>query len=198
MASLGSWREILQSALQSHKHLKHTQHLQLATVRADGRPANRTLVFRGFVDGTDKVQFTTDFRSQKVEDMKHCPFGEVCYYFSESWEQFRINGILELISSTESDSLKKALREKAWFDSSLRSRASFGSPYPGHPKTSEILLPKLDSSQGPLDNFCVLTLDPKEVDYYDAKKGHRIIFKLLAKQSDDDANSVWSQQEVNP
>ncbi len=29
MASLGSWREILQSALQSHKHLKHTQHLQL-------------------------------------------------------------------------------------------------------------------------------------------------------------------------
>ncbi len=55
------------------------------------------------------------------------------------------------------------LREKAWFDSSLRLRASFGSPYPGHPKTSEILLPKLDSSQGPLDNFCVLTLDPKEV-----------------------------------
>jgi hypothetical protein len=32
---------------------------------------------RGFVDGTDKVQFTTDFRSQKVEEMKHCPFGEV-------------------------------------------------------------------------------------------------------------------------
>jgi len=55
------------------------------------------------------------------------------------------------------------LREKAWFDSSLRLRASFGSPYPGHPKTSEILQPKLDSSQGPLDNFCVLTLDPKEV-----------------------------------
>jgi pyridoxamine 5'-phosphate oxidase len=55
------------------------------------------------------------------------------------------------------------LREKAWFDSSPRLRASFGSPYPGHPKTSEIQLPKLDSSQGPLDNFCVLTLDPKEV-----------------------------------
>ncbi len=29
MASLGSWREILQSAIQNHKHLKHSQHLQL-------------------------------------------------------------------------------------------------------------------------------------------------------------------------
>ncbi|CAM6021318.1 unnamed protein product [Sphagnum balticum] len=195
MASLGSWREILQSAIQNHKHLKHSQHLQLATVRADGRPANRTLVFRGFVDGTDKLQFTTDSRSQKTEEMKHCPFGEICYYFTETWEQFRLNGILDLIGSTELDPSKKTLREKAWFDSSPRSRASFASPHPGYPKSSEFEQPQLDPSQGPIDTFCVLTLDPKEVDYYDAKKGHRIMFKLLDKQ---DGNSSWSKQEVNP
>jgi hypothetical protein len=55
------------------------------------------------------------------------------------------------------------LREKAWFDSSPRSRASFASPHPGYPKSSEFEQPQLDPSQGAIDTFCVLTLDPKEV-----------------------------------
>ncbi|KAH9573796.1 hypothetical protein CY35_01G019600 [Sphagnum magellanicum] len=120
---------------------------------------------------------------------------QICYYFTETWEQFRLNGILDLIGSTELDPSKKTLREKAWFDSSPRSRASFASPHPGYPKSSEFEQPQLDPSQGAIDTFCVLTLDPKEVDYYDAKKGHRIMFKLLDKQ---DSNSIWSKQEVNP
>lgn len=56
------------------------------------------------------------------------------------------------------------LREKAWFDSSPRSRGAFAAPHPGHPKSSEASEPpKVDPEQGPLDTFCVLTLEPEEV-----------------------------------
>ncbi|KAG0585046.1 hypothetical protein KC19_3G253500 [Ceratodon purpureus] len=190
------WRELLQQAMQSHKHLKHHTHLQLATVRPDGRPANRTLVFRGFVEGTDKLQFTTDSRTHKIDDIKHCPFGEICYYFTDSWEQFRIHGILDLIGHADSDSARKSLREKAWFDSSPRSRGAFAAPHPGHPKASESSEPpKVDPDQGPLDTFCVLTLEPEEIDYYHAKDAVRILFKIAKKEN---GHKEWSREELNP
>ncbi|XP_024379695.1 pyridoxine/pyridoxamine 5'-phosphate oxidase 2 isoform X1 [Physcomitrium patens] len=191
------WRELLQQAMQSHKHLKHSTHLQLATVRPDGRPANRTLIFRGFVEGSDKLQFTTDSRTHKIEDIKHSPFGEICYHFTNSWEQFRIHGTLDLIGHADYESARKSLREKAWFDSSPRARAAFAAPHPGHPKGSEPSEGNLqvDPNQGPLDTFCVLTLDPEEIDYYHAKDAVRILFKSSTTEI---GHKVWSQQELNP
>lgn len=123
---------------------------------------------------------------------------QICYYFTDSWEQFRIHGILDLIGHADSDSARKLvgshilllnesfmstefgfrlwtlshgcwrfllqLREKAWFDSSPRSRGAFAAPHPGHPKASESSEPpQVDPDQGPLDTFCVLTLEPEEV-----------------------------------
>lgn len=38
------------------------QFFQLATVRPDGRPANRTVVYRGFQDNSEKILFTTHTR----------------------------------------------------------------------------------------------------------------------------------------
>lgn len=37
-----------------------------ATIGTNGRPSNRTVVFRGFEDGTDRIQIYTDSRSRKV------------------------------------------------------------------------------------------------------------------------------------
>jgi hypothetical protein len=148
------------------------------------------------VEGTDKLQFTTDSRTHKIDDIKHCSFGEICYYFTDSWEQFRIHGILDLIGHADSDSARKSLREKAWFDSSPRSRGAFAAPYPGHPKSSEASEPpKVDPEQGPLDTFCVLTLEPEEIDYYHAKEAVRILFKC---SKADNGQRSWSRQEVNP
>lgn len=59
--------------------------------------------------------------------------------------------------------LSVQLREKAWFDSSPRSRGAFAAPHPGHPKSDSSEPPKVDPEQGPLDTFCVLTLEPEEV-----------------------------------
>ena len=56
------------------------------------------------------------------------------------------------------------LREKARFDSSPRSHGAFEAPHPAHPKSSESSEPpEVDPDQGPLDTFCVLTLEPEEV-----------------------------------
>ncbi|KAI5054742.1 hypothetical protein GOP47_0029887 [Adiantum capillus-veneris] len=57
--------------------LQHSSYFQLATVRRDGRPANRTVVFRGFVEESNILQFTTDYRSNKIEEILHNPRGEV-------------------------------------------------------------------------------------------------------------------------
>lgn len=45
-AAAPQWREMLQRSLKKNKSLPYSRYVQLATVRPDGRPANRTVVFR--------------------------------------------------------------------------------------------------------------------------------------------------------
>jgi hypothetical protein len=40
------WKAMLQKSLALNSSLPQAKYLQLATVRPDGRPANRTVVFR--------------------------------------------------------------------------------------------------------------------------------------------------------
>jgi hypothetical protein len=46
MASTAPWKAMLQKSLALNSSLPQAKYLQLATVRPDGRPANRTVVFR--------------------------------------------------------------------------------------------------------------------------------------------------------
>jgi pyridoxamine 5'-phosphate oxidase len=45
-ASASIFRSRLQASLDANKALVFSKYVQLATVRPDGRPANRTVVFR--------------------------------------------------------------------------------------------------------------------------------------------------------
>lgn len=62
--------------------------LQLATVTVEGDPAVRTVVFRGWHDDPEEsnksigLLTTTDIRSQKVSELRHHPFAELCWYFT--------------------------------------------------------------------------------------------------------------------
>ncbi|XP_064962251.1 pyridoxine/pyridoxamine 5'-phosphate oxidase 2-like isoform X7 [Musa acuminata AAA Group] len=76
MATAASWKPLLLRALDSNAHLKHSAFLQLATIGSNGRPSNRTVVFRGFQEDTNVIQINTDRRSAKIEEIKHCHFGE--------------------------------------------------------------------------------------------------------------------------
>ena len=56
------WREVLQRALKANAHVRYSRYLQVATVRPDGRPANRTVVYRGLLGESDLLTFVTDAR----------------------------------------------------------------------------------------------------------------------------------------
>ena len=51
MNDIPGWRLSLTSALHRNRHLVYSRYFQLATVGLEGRPANRTVVFRGFFYG---------------------------------------------------------------------------------------------------------------------------------------------------
>src|SRR3712207_1197555 len=108
MSERPAWRRLLDRAVQHHTDLPHARFVQLATIRHDGRPANRTLVFRGWLEPDDRLLFTTDLRSAKVGQLRARPWGEVCWYFVETREQFRILGQIDLGTAMASDALAVA------------------------------------------------------------------------------------------
>ncbi|KAL5209052.1 hypothetical protein ABZP36_004675 [Zizania latifolia] len=110
LALSSPWRSLLQRALDANAHLKHSTFFQLATVGGGGRPSNRTVVFRGFQEHCDKIQINTDARSNKIGEIRNCPFGEICWYFTETWEQFRISGFIDVIDSSSPEPVKLQVR----------------------------------------------------------------------------------------
>ncbi|XP_076954490.1 pyridoxine/pyridoxamine 5'-phosphate oxidase 2-like isoform X1 [Bidens hawaiensis] len=191
------WKQLLLNAFQSNSHLRHSSYFQLATVGPNGMPANRTVVFRGFQDATNKIQINTDSRTHKIQDLNHCPFAEICWYFTDSWEQFRINGPVDVIDGSNPDSMKLQQREKAWFASSPKSRLQYLGPNPGLPSLGD--QPdqgpsSLDPAAGPVPAFCLLVLDPHQVDYLNLKSNERISFSRKIVNED----VSWNSEKVNP
>ncbi|XP_042398820.1 pyridoxine/pyridoxamine 5'-phosphate oxidase 2-like isoform X2 [Zingiber officinale] len=184
---MASWKPLLLKSLDSNAHLKHSAFFQLATIGSNGRPSNRTVVFRGFQEDTDMIQINTDCRSVKV-----------CWYFTESWEQFRLKGTIDIIDATNSDALKLQKREKAWFASSLKSRLQYLAPTPSlpaiaiHDPGEEI---QLDPSEGPVDAFCLLIFDPDQVDYLNLRSNERLIF---TSKPNGPSCKLWMSQKINP
>ncbi|ESR58047.1 Pyridoxal 5'-phosphate synthase [Citrus sinensis] len=190
------WKQLLLQALESQSHLKHSIYFQLATVGTNGRPSNRTVVFRGFQDNTDKIQINSDTRSRKIEELKSCPFSEICWYFTESWDQFRINGRVDVIDGSNSDPEKLQIREKSWFGCSMKARLQYLDPEQGCPSVNE--QPKefsLDPCAGPVDAFCVLILDPDQVDYLNLKSNQKL--KFMSRLSDN-GEKYWASLKTSP
>ncbi|KAK7349412.1 hypothetical protein VNO77_06759 [Canavalia gladiata] len=192
-----AWKQLLLNALESNSHIKHSSFMQLATVGTNGTPSNRTVVFRGFQDNTDNIQINTDTRTRKIEELKLCSSAEICWYFTDSWEQFRINGNVDIIDWSNSDPLKLQQRENSWFACSLRSRSQYLWPNPGVPCLNEHAQPEisLDHSTGPVDAFCLLILEPNQVDYLNLKSNQRLTFKSSVSAA---AKKSWIVERVNP
>ncbi|KAL4311532.1 hypothetical protein GQ457_01G054950 [Hibiscus cannabinus] len=192
------WKQLLLNALESNSHLKHSSFFQFATVGCNGRPSNRTVVFRGFQENGDKLHINSDNRTQKIEELKHCPFAEICWYFTDSWEQFRISGRVDVIDGSNPETPKLQQREKSWFASSIKSRLQFLGPHPGLPRLSEHQSEeegRFDPSIGPVAAFCLLVLDPDQVDYLDLKNNQRLNF---ISKLDTNGVKSWSSERVNP
>ncbi|KAF3321352.1 pyridoxine/pyridoxamine 5'-phosphate oxidase 2 isoform X1 [Carex littledalei] len=165
---------------------------------SDSTPYTDDEFYRGFEEGSDKIQINTDTRSNKIEEIKHFPFSEICWYFSDSWEQFRINGKIDIIDSSNPDPAKLQQREKAWFASSTKSRMQYLGPRPGLPVISEETVKEtcLEPSVGPVAAFCLLVLDPDQVvDYLNLKSNERMAF---TSSLTGDGLKIWNFEKINP
>lgn len=168
--TLAPWRSPLARALHRNRSLANARYVQLATVRPDGRPANRTVVFRGWWEETNQLRFVSDRRSEKTHQIQQQPWAEVCWYFPKSREQFRLSGLVRLGIADAADSGLETARQQAWQGLSDNARIQFGWPQPGEgrsPTTSFEVAP-LDPNMPP-DTFCLLLLDPQTVDHLELR-----------------------------
>jgi pyridoxamine 5'-phosphate oxidase len=192
--SLAPWRSPLARALHHNRSLPYARYLQLATVRKDGRPANRTVVFRDFLKDTDQLKFVIDARSQKPEQIEHEPWAEVCWYFPTTREQFRIAGSLNLVGPDHKDLALQQARSSTWQKLSDAARIQFAWPHPGEQRADAAAFnpPPPDTAE-PLPHFCLLLLEPVQVDHLQLRgePQNRCLYYRNGIQE-------WSTQEVNP
>ncbi len=192
---LAPWRSLLARALHKNRKLPYARYFQLATIRTDGRPANRTLVFRGFLDDTNQLKIITDSRSQKADQIEDQPWGEACWYFPESREQFRLAGQLTLVRVDNPDQSLRAARKTTWQELSDPARLQFAWPHPGEARTDNngAFSPPSPDPEQPIPNFCLLLLEPMEVDHLELR-GDPQNRGLYYRNSSQE----WSKQAVNP
>lgn len=185
------WRDALERALEAGADRPGSRFFQLATVDEAGWPRARTVVFRGFLDGTDRPTFTTDSRSEKVGQLASDPRAEACWWFEATREQFRLSGRAEVIGPGH-PTLAHA-RAAAWAGLSESSRASFLWPDPGGPYAGDEAFRGLTADPArPPEVFRLVALDPTEVDHLDlaAEPQVRRIYRIEA--------GAWVGRRVNP
>ena len=191
--TLAPWRSPLSRALHRNRSLVYARYFQLATVRLDGRPANRTVVFRGFLDDTNQLKMVTDARNQKTEQIDQTAWGEACWYFPKTREQFRLSGRLILVRESYPDAQLLDARTRSWQELSDAARVQFAWSCPGAPRESTGFNPPPPDPISPPSNFCLLLLDSTHIDHLELRGDpqNRSIYSF------SDAIG-WSMQSVNP
>ena len=186
------WQAALTAAIKKNRRDAHHRYLQLATVRADGSPANRTLVFRGFLEGTERLQMVTDARSEKRLQLTDDKRAELCWYFTASREQFRLRGVLELVDADHA--LFNDARERLWHALSPAAQAQFFWPAPGLPVSvaeSDDTVAKRSSEDVPT-HFMLLLFEPLTVDHLRLKAMPQQ--RVISRRTED----LWQAEAVNP
>jgi pyridoxamine 5'-phosphate oxidase len=194
-APLAPWRSPLARSLQRNRSRPHSRYFQLATVQPHGRPANRTVVFRGFWPNHNLLMFVTDQRSQKVKDIAACPWAEACWYFTQTREQFRLAGTITLVNATVLEQALHQARQRSWEALSESGRQSFYWPNPGQLRslTDEDWPTEHLPSPEPPPNFCLGLLNPNHVDHLELRgePQNRTRYTLLA-------DGQWQTTAIHP
>jgi PPOX class probable FMN-dependent enzyme len=188
------WQPSLVLAFYLNRQAPSSRFVQLATVRAGGRPANRTLMFGGFLGETAQLTFHTDARSSKVVELADCPWAEACWYFPVTHEQFRIAGTVTMVGHDAADAALVDARRAAWRELPDPTRVSYIWPAPGAPRIHAVPFPTEHPNPAePVAEFCVLVLDPQAVDYLEINGNPQNRW-----QYQRDENGRWSGTEINP
>jgi len=159
-----AWRVELDMLLAAHADLPFSRFVQVATVRADGRPANRTLTFRFFMDD-ERLLFTADARTEKMEQIDKNPWAELCWYFTEARVQMRLLGKMARLDGDESEEIQLA-RRRTWQDRTNASRQSFTWPAAGSPLSPASAF-ECSTPDEPPSTFAMLAFSPERVETLD-------------------------------
>ncbi|WAL58933.1 Npun_F5749 family FMN-dependent PPOX-type flavoprotein [Thermocoleostomius sinensis] len=194
---LAPWRQPLAHALYRNRSLAYSRYAQLATVQRDGRPANRTIVFRGFLNDTNQLKFVTDNRSDKIGQIVQQPWGELCWYFPKTREQFRLLGTLAIVNSVTQEIELATARTEQWQNLSDAARLQFAWPHPSNPRdvSTQFDVSAPDATQ-PLDNFCLLLLNPTQVDHLELRGNPQNRHRYDRIETSNETQ--WTIQEINP
>jgi pyridoxamine 5'-phosphate oxidase len=187
------WQPSLVLALYQNRNAPTSRYVQLATARTDGRPSNRTVVFRGFYFDTPALTFATDARTPKAGEMDRFPWAEACWYFPVTHEQYRISGSVRLVRQNTADSLLQKARHDCWRELSEAARLTFTWPRPGMPRDPGVPFPtEHPDPESPLPHFCLVILDPQEVDLLELNGRPQNRWVYIRDEG------RWSGVEVNP
>ncbi|MEL6326944.1 MAG: Npun_F5749 family FMN-dependent PPOX-type flavoprotein [Cyanobacteria bacterium J06626_23] len=193
--SLPLWRPPLSRALHRNRSQPQARYFQLATLGENDQPANRTVVFRGFVAPPvaavtgHSLKFVTDGRSQKIHQMAQNPWAEACWYFAKTREQFRLSGLLHHIPSGGNPALRRA----SWQALSPSAQAQFGRPEPGKPQAPDTSFQAtaVDADEPP-ETFVVVLLTPSQVDHLELRGDPQ------QRTQYQQVGTVWQRRAVNP
>ena len=183
------WFESLRKAIRKNKKARENRYFQLATVSQEGSPSNRTVVFRGFVEGSDSIKAITDKRSRKFREIEYNPLCEICWYFGVTREQFRIKASVEMDHQANS-------RERliAWSELSPSAKEQFFWDPPGaglcSPVSDKSTLPQ--RLEEPPASFALLVMSPIAVDHLILRGTPQS--RWYSSRSDDG----WSAVALNP
>ncbi len=188
------WNPSLILSLFQNRHAPASRFVQMATVTRAGRPSNRTLVFRGFLNETSQLTFATDLRSTKCAELALAAWAELCWYFPVTHEQYRIGGPVTVVAENTGDPVLASARSDAWRALPEATRVTFTWPAPGLPRDEGSRFPtEHPDAETPVPHFGLLVLDPQTVDFLEIN-GHpqnRWEFRR-------DESGRWSGVEVNP
>lgn len=190
------WQQDLLQALALNQAKPESKYVQLATVNTLGLPEVRTVVFRGFIENTCKIVIHTDQRSGKVEHLQAQTDVEICWYFAESREQFRIAAKAELVDQDNAD--QRNLRSEHWSQLSDAAKSSYFWPQPGQVLglNQPEFEPQVNVAPVTLshisEHFSLVILHPYKVDHLQLTSPYhqRKIFEL---HGDD-----WRHRQINP
>ena len=178
-----TWFKQLQHSLDETKGDAASRFVQLATVSSDNKPRVRTLVCRE-ITSDHIIVVATDLRSDKFNDLKHCHYGELCWYFTESREQYRF--VVE--ASWRSGEEARAL----WETMSDATRQQFFGPTPGKSVVSADEKLQRIATSSPPEHFCELRLNVAAVDYLDVSQSPNIRVNYTREQG------TWKSRQIVP
>lgn len=193
--SLPPWRSPIDRALDRNASLPYARYFQLATVDLDLRPHNRTLVFRGWLEPGSQLQSVTDVRSSKAINLLAgaSPLAEVCWYFPETREQFRLSGTLRLITAECIATSDCKARQQVWQQMSDAGRIQFDWGTPGADRSApETFNPPQPDPQQPSENFCLLLFNAIAVVHLELRGDPQNCYSYEL------VNGQWQMRSINP